>query len=40
MFLSAAKAASLAIDGGVQVQEVDVKEIQRILVESGAYIGI
>ena len=30
---SAAKAASLAIDGGVKVQEVDVKEIQRMYVE-------
>lgn len=31
---SAAKAASLAIDGGVKVQEVDVKEIQRMYVEN------
>ena len=30
---SAAKAACLAIDGGVKVQEVDVKEIQRMYVE-------
>lgn len=30
---SAAKAASLAIDNGVKVQEVDVKEIQRMYVE-------
>lgn len=31
---SAAKAACLAIDGGVKVQEVDVKEIQRMYVEN------
>ena len=30
---SAAKAACLAIDGGVKVQEVDVKEIQRMYAE-------
>lgn len=30
---SAAKAACLAIDGGVKVQEIDVKEIQRMYVE-------
>lgn len=30
---SAAKAASLAIDNGVKVQEIDVKEIQRMYVE-------
>ena len=32
-------AAALAVKGGVGVKEIDVKELQRVLTENGAFIG-
>jgi hypothetical protein len=33
-------AAAIAIEGKVSVREVDIKKLQKILTENGAFIGI